>query len=355
MRVAFVATLVAALSRNAVAQTSQNTLRAATNLLFMLEAPGNCLEVGTDLTAAKSPSRNMAALWIRAVFHDAAPYSTTDRPPGSAGFDGSLVNEFNRPDNFGLEESIASRFPMPSGVNMSKADLIGLGGVVSVRHCGGPSITYKPGRVDVKANQTNPDGRIPQGNDKLDVVKAHFARMGLSTIDMAVLTTGSHTMGGVHGAISPNITKETFVPFDNTPGVFDNDVFKQTLAGNCALPVDCEIAQDPELKPFIQLWASNETAFFNQYAQSFEKLMALTSSPLSTAAVDYSNVIPVHKNLKQEGTRVVYNLPGVTYDTGADGKQNNNTQTAGAAKVGCPMAAVMAGLGAAGLLGLLGS
>lgn len=68
------------------------------------------------------------------------------------------------------------------------------------------------------------------------------------------IVTGSHTMGGVHGAISPTITKEKFVPFDDTPGVFDNDVFKQTLAGKCAIPVDCAIAQDPELRPFIELY-----------------------------------------------------------------------------------------------------
>lgn len=61
-------------------------------------------------------------------------------------------------------------------------------------------------------------------------------------------------MGGVHGAISPQVTNETFIPFDDTPGIFDNNVFIKTLAGKCALPVDCAIASDPETRPTIELY-----------------------------------------------------------------------------------------------------
>ncbi|KAJ1341781.1 hypothetical protein BSLG_003676 [Batrachochytrium salamandrivorans] len=49
------------------------------------------------------------------------------------------------------------------------------------------------------------------------------------------------------------VTNKTFVPFDLTPGVFDNDVFKRVLQGICAVPVDCDIANDPELRPIVQL------------------------------------------------------------------------------------------------------
>ena len=57
---------------------------------------------------------------------------------------------------------------------------------------------------------------------------------------------------GVHGAISPQITNETFVPFDDTPGIFDNHVFHKSLRSECALPIDCDIASDPELRPIVE-------------------------------------------------------------------------------------------------------
>ena len=57
---------------------------------------------------------------------------------------------------------------------------------------------------------------------------------------------------GAHAAISPNFTNATFAPFDDTPGVFDNHIFKNILAGDCVLKVDCAMMQVPELVPFIQ-------------------------------------------------------------------------------------------------------
>jgi hypothetical protein len=60
-------------------------------------------------------------------------------------------------------------------------------------------------------------------------------------------------MGGIHGRHSPTLTDKEFVPFDDTPGVFDNNVFKKVLAGYCPVPVDCDIAADPEMRPHIEL------------------------------------------------------------------------------------------------------
>jgi hypothetical protein len=42
---------------------------AANSFVFILSAPQNCLQALADLPT--SVSKNMAALWIRAVFHDA--------------------------------------------------------------------------------------------------------------------------------------------------------------------------------------------------------------------------------------------------------------------------------------------
>ncbi|KAJ3041038.1 hypothetical protein HDV00_009938 [Rhizophlyctis rosea] len=343
--------------------SADSSITAARSLVFLLEAPGNCLHVASDLPP-NSPSMNMAALWIRAVFHDAAPFSTSDPKNSTVGLDGSLAYEFSRPDNAGIDYSIATRFRPSGETSISDADLIAIGGVVSITHCGGPSMKWRPGRQDGNGNGTrtaNPDGRIPQADDSLDVVRAHFIRMGLNDIDMVVLTTGSHTMGGVHAAISPRFTNESFVPFDNTPGVFDNDIFKHVLAGRCALPIDCLFAKDPILKPHIQLWASDQDAFFAQYATSFEKMMNLTRSPLYPA-VNLTAQIPVHQNLLAEGTNVVFPLAGVTYPGAINSTNSTNTQnkgaTSGAASLlrpyghglggnagDCPWARLMSGMG----------
>lgn len=78
--------------------------------------------------------------------------------------------------------------------------------------------------------------------------------MGWLNEDIVALVTGSHTLGGIHGLNSPNVTKKAYVPFDDTPGIFDNHVFIYAMQGNCALNVDCSIAADPELRPIVQLY-----------------------------------------------------------------------------------------------------
>eukprot|EP00842_Homolaphlyctis_polyrhiza_P003067 jgi/Hompol1/3761/HPOL_003355-RA len=78
----------------------------------------------------------------------------------------------------------------------------------------------------------------------------------------------------MHGAVTPQLTNKSFVPFDTTPGVFDNDIFKRHLAGQC-------------------------NAFFQQYAISFAKLIGQTSSPLLPSM---TLTVAVHANLLAEGT-----------------------------------------------------
>lgn len=171
------------------------------------------------------------------------------------------------------------------------------GGIVSITHCGGPTISFSPGRIDARIS-TSPVGLIPEGDETYTSVRAKLTRMGFSDIDVVALVTGSHTMGGVHAAISPTLTNQTFVPFDSTPGIFDNDVFKQTLNGYCPLPFDCAVATDPTLRGYVQLYAANQTAFFEQYAKSYSKMVALGRNLATTVSVS----IPVHANLVPEGS-----------------------------------------------------
>ncbi|KAJ3091805.1 hypothetical protein HK100_007098 [Physocladia obscura] len=193
----------------------------------------------------------MAALWLRSVFHDAGTYDSTTTPT-TGGLDASLAlaAEYDDPANDGLAAGLATRF-MPVANNISKADFIALGGVVAVAHCGGPQAAYAAGRAD--ASVPNDLARLPSNTALPESdVKAAFARMGLDAVDMLVLITGSHSLGGAHAAISPNLTSLAFDPFDDTPGVFDNHIFQRVLTGKCVVPIDCKLAEDPELLPYIQ-------------------------------------------------------------------------------------------------------
>ncbi|RKO90805.1 heme peroxidase [Blyttiomyces helicus] len=251
--------------------------------------------------------------------------------PRRGGGDGSFVDEFDRPDNFGLCcTPIDGFFPVAeqrTAVNMTVADQFALSAIASLQTCGGPTIRWFPGRDDLPGLEpstspnhrvVNPDGLLPSPHDSYTVVVGKFERMGFSKVEMMTVVTGSHTIGGVHGANNPALTNETFLPFDSTPGIFDNDVFKQVLDGYCPLPVDCEMAADPEIRSTIQSvrpllciyhppslfygipsLAADESFFFASYSTAFEKFLNLTVSPLTYSlshAVDPAIVASVTTN-----------------------------------------------------------
>ncbi|KAI8902261.1 heme peroxidase [Globomyces pollinis-pini] len=245
------------------------------SLLFILQPKQNCLETIADL---KGPNKNMAALWLRATFHHAG---TWDKISKTGGADASIMYFLTDEDNLGLEESIAPKFMANRNITMTKADMIVLGGQISVTHCGGPEMQFRPGRIDAKPPKiTSPKGRIPTPEQKLDVIKNRMYSMGFDDADIVALITGSHTLGGVHSFNSPKVTNESFIPFDDTPGIFDNHVFKFALKGQCALKIDCDIASDPALRPIVQKFANSQQEFFKQYQISFPKMNDLTISKL---------------------------------------------------------------------------
>jgi hypothetical protein len=111
--------------------------------------------------------------------------SNTSNPGGP---DATLVFTTNATENMGLQDTIADRF-VPDKSLASKADLIALGGVISVKHCGGPDIPFRGGRMDVAPENVilGNTQRIPGGNEAYPSVKAKMIRMGFSPVDIAVL------------------------------------------------------------------------------------------------------------------------------------------------------------------------
>jgi cytochrome c peroxidase len=70
-------------------------------------------------------------------------------------------------------EKIKKEFPW-----ISYGDLWTLGGVVAVQESGGPTIPWRPGRIDGFEHNVTPDGRLPDASKAEDHLRAIFYRMG---------------------------------------------------------------------------------------------------------------------------------------------------------------------------------
>ncbi|KAJ3091056.1 L-ascorbate peroxidase 3 [Quaeritorhiza haematococci] len=190
-------------------------------------------------------TEHAAAAQIRAAFHDAGTFSTQDN---SGGADGSLQteDELQRKDNTWIRPAINYLKPFVSdGVSMS--DLIALAGVGAVKACGGPRIDFYAGRKD--GASPNPTGRLPGNESTVTEIKSMFARMGLSVRDTVALA-GAHTVGGIR--LNNNFARLDFVPFDSTPTIFDNQIFKEILDGTARMAFNLDLATDPETRPIVE-------------------------------------------------------------------------------------------------------
>ncbi|KAJ3404211.1 hypothetical protein CcCBS67573_g05935 [Chytriomyces confervae] len=291
----------------------------ATEFTGHLSIPNGCLINPEDLPDG-SPSQNLAALWLRAAFHDVGKYDPKN--PGQP-VSGLLPNYLDQVENAGIAQSIATRFAPVVKFNFSRADYIALGAQVSITHCGGPSFDFMMYREDAPHN--TPFASLPHALpddavDSYELMKQKLYRLGLSNQEIVLLVTGSHSLGGAHKVTSPHATNKTFQAFDSSPGVFDNVIFKEMRAGRCVLNIDCGIMRDGAMKTWIELYASDEAAFFKDYALAFNKMANLGQDETSLEAVVLD--VPVHKNLVVEGS-----LLATTASSSAS--TNTNTKSGG--------------------------
>ncbi|KAJ3014755.1 UNVERIFIED_CONTAM: L-ascorbate peroxidase 1, cytosolic [Siphonaria sp. JEL0065] len=276
-----------------------------------IEMPHGCGPLSPDMDP-EAPSKALAALWLRGAFHDVGKFDPLFKTPVA----GLLPFFLNETENTGIGDSIATRFAPQAKFPYSTADYIALAAQVTLAHCGGLSFEFLQGRKDAPETTTFSSLQNPLPDDNLDsyqTIKSKLRNLGFTYQDIVVLVTGSHSVGGVHKAISPHATTKEFEAFDSTPGIFDNDVFKQSLKGNCRLNIDCGIALDPELRPLVQLYANDEAAFFKQYQESFQKMTTLGQDRSKLTAFPLE--VSLHKNLfAEEG--VVAPSPGQGVVTG---------------------------------------
>ncbi|KAL9261245.1 L-ascorbate peroxidase 3-like protein [Drosera capensis] len=220
-------------------------------------------------------SRNCAPIILRLAWHDAGTYDVRTKTGGPNGSIRS-EEEYSHGSNAGLKkaidwcEEVKAKTP-----KITYADLYQLAGVVAVEITGGPTIDFVPGRKDSKISPK--EGRLPDAKQGAPHLRDIFYRMGLSDKDIVALS-GGHTLGRAHPERSGFDGAWT-----NEPLKFDNSYFVELLKGESEgllqLPTDKALLEDPAFRPFVELYAMDEEAFFKDYAASHKKLSELGFTP----------------------------------------------------------------------------
>eukprot|EP01094_Clydonella_sp_ATCC50884_P026444 TRINITY_DN7252_c0_g1_i2.p1 TRINITY_DN7252_c0_g1~~TRINITY_DN7252_c0_g1_i2.p1 ORF type:complete len:194 (-),score=24.37 TRINITY_DN7252_c0_g1_i2:179-760(-) len=179
-----------------------------------------------------------------------------------------------------LVEPIKEKYP-----HISHADLFAMGGVAGIRAAGGPSIPFRPGRVDGTPDHTAPDGRLPDATQGSQHLREVFYRMGFNDREIVALS-GAHTLGRLHKDRSGFDG-----PWTHEPLRFDNSYYKLLLNEDwkrqpdgtykdstntlTMTSMDIALKQDPVFREYCEVYAENESKFRVDFSKSFQKLLEL--------------------------------------------------------------------------------
>ncbi|KAK9690775.1 hypothetical protein RND81_09G153200 [Saponaria officinalis] len=113
--------------------------------------------------------------------------------------------------------------------------------------------------------------------------------MGLTDKDIVALS-GGHTLGRAHPERSGFDGAWTQEPLK-----FDNAYFVELLKGESEgllqLPTDKALLEDPAFRPYVELYAKDEEAFFRDYAVSHKKLSELGFTPSGSKSGSKDSII----------------------------------------------------------------
>jgi len=231
----------------------------------------------------------------RLAWHASGTFERSSMTGGSDGATMRFEPEAADPANAGLSiprdllQNVHQKYP-----DVSLADIYTLAGALAVEFAGGPRIPFQFGRKDDRNGRRCPaHGRLPDASQGSDHLRDVFYRMGFDDREIVALS-GGHTLGRCHFSRSGFDGKWTHAPL-----VFDNSYFKNLITltweerkwdGNrqftdaesgelMMLPTDIALKTDPAFRPWVELYARDEAAFFRDFADAFGKLLALGTPP----------------------------------------------------------------------------
>jgi cytochrome c peroxidase len=263
--------------------------------------------VAADIAALISENTRLGPTIVRLAWHASGTYDKETDTGGSGGGTIRFAEELQHTANAGLTRIICVLEPVHqkyAAAGLSYGDLYTLAGVTAIRTLGGPTIPWGFGRSDaLDASAVPAEGRLPSpesgsdGSDQadLDHLRSIFYRMGFDDREIVCLS-GAHALGRCH----PNVSGYDG-PWTSTPLEFSNHYFSVMLnlewvpkewdgpfqyvnAINgqlMMLPTDLVLLEDPDFLQWVEHYASNESQFFLEFSEAFQKLTELGTTGLT--------------------------------------------------------------------------
>ncbi|XP_010518676.1 PREDICTED: peroxidase 65-like [Tarenaya hassleriana] len=261
--------------------------------------------VRETVTTKQLQQPTTAAGTLRLFFHDCflegcdASVMVATNSFNSAERDDEL-NESLPGDAFDIVTRIKTALELSCPGVVSCADILAQATRDLVTMVGGPYFDVKLGRKDgLESRAHKVRGNLPMPNQTVDQMFGMFAKNGFTLREMVALS-GAHTIGFSHckefsdrlfgsrsdKEINPRFAAalkdlcknytvdDTIAAFNDvmTPGKFDNMYYKNLRRGLGLLASDHVLFKDNRTRKFVELYAANQTAFFNDFARAMEKL-----------------------------------------------------------------------------------
>eukprot|EP00281_Chroomonas_sp_CCMP1168_P015060 CAMPEP_0206216488 /NCGR_PEP_ID=MMETSP0047_2-20121206/2746_1 /ASSEMBLY_ACC=CAM_ASM_000192 /TAXON_ID=195065 /ORGANISM="Chroomonas mesostigmatica_cf, Strain CCMP1168" /LENGTH=330 /DNA_ID=CAMNT_0053638835 /DNA_START=115 /DNA_END=1104 /DNA_ORIENTATION=- len=261
-------------------------------------APRVYENVRKDIGELFAQDPNFAPTAIRLAWHSSGTYdkmSKSGGPRGTIRFKEELRHEANA----GLDMAVRRLEPIKQKhKHVSYADLYTLAGVVAIEVMGGPQVKWRRGRKDsMSIKDVTPNGRLPDADkgtskDTAAHLRQIFGRMGFNDQEIVVLS-GAHSVGQCHpgasgysGPWSPVTTNFNNIYFKYLTTVkWTPETVPETgkmqygaragMAQVMMLPSDIALVEDDGFRPYVEKYAQDKKAFFDDFSVAFEKLLEL--------------------------------------------------------------------------------
>ena len=246
----------------------------------------------SDIRAALANKKAFSCpIAMRVAWHASGTYNKEDGTGGSDGATMRFEPEISDDANNGLLivrdmlHEVKEKYP-----ELSEADIWTLAGTLAIEFMGGPKVPHKFGRTDDEDGSRCPEhGRLPDASQGAEHLREVFYRMGFNDRDIVALS-GGHTVGRAH-----KVRSGYDGPWTHNSLEFDNSYFKNLVELEwkvrewdgedqftdvetetlCMLPTDMALIEDDEFRPFVELYAEDEEAFFKDFSDAYARLMAL--------------------------------------------------------------------------------
>ena len=256
-----------------------NTISQDFTKMFLDTATGQCND---DARAA-----------IRAAFHDAGTWSAKLAAAGQdfGGADGSLIlaQEYNRPENNGLQDISAKILAVAKNRGVGVADTIQFAAAHAVVTCPlGPVVKAFVGRKDSAV--PSPDGLLPDVHASGDSLFALFQDKGFNAVDLAALLGAHTTSKQFH--VDP---AQAGAPQDSTPGIWDVKYYGETFnppAGVFRFESDINLSKQAQVGKEFQGFVNNQGKWAGKFADAMSRLSILGIKTGFAGLIDCTGALP---------------------------------------------------------------